>query len=209
MVDRIQITGGFGRYLDIDDVTDAVLILDEHEDPAQEVLDETLRTESQCHSHDPGAGDQRPEVHARLTERREQGDRPDDDRRGAADHERDRMQPGLPSGVVLGDADRLRLRELANRSTLAVEELDALRDRMASVQDHHDMQAAIRQGRNGYALSVVAAIFLPLGFLTGLFGVNVGGIPLAEDPWGFFEISLILGVITLLQILLFRWRRWF
>ncbi|MGI9354547.1 MAG: CorA family divalent cation transporter [Rhizobiaceae bacterium] len=30
---------------------------------------------------------------------------------------------------------------------------------------------------NTYALSIVAAIFLPLGFLTGLLGINVGGMP--------------------------------
>tara|TARA_Y100000813_G_C23938458_1_gene246837 strand:- start:355 stop:525 length:171 start_codon:yes stop_codon:yes gene_type:complete len=44
---------------------------------------------------------------------------------------------------------------------------------------------------------VVAAIFLPLGFVTGLLGINVGGIPLAESKLGFWAISgglLVLGV---------------
>lgn len=109
---------------------------------------------------------------------------------------------------LLGDADRLRLRELANRSTLAVEELDALRDRMASVQDHHDMQAAIRQGRNGYALSVVAAIFLPLGFLTGLFGVNVGGMPGIASDGAFAILCISMVVIALVMVLFLRWMRW-
>jgi zinc transporter len=59
-----------------------------------------------------------------------------------------------------------------------------------------------------YVLSVVAAIFLPLGFLTGLFGVNVGGIPLADDPRGFLEMVLVLLLITAFQVVLFRWRRW-
>ncbi len=46
-------------------------------------------------------------------------------------------------------------------------------------------------------LTVVAAIFLPLGFVTGLLGINVGGIPLAESKLGFWAISgglLVLGV---------------
>jgi zinc transporter len=59
-----------------------------------------------------------------------------------------------------------------------------------------------------YVLSVVAAIFLPLGFLTGLFGINVGGIPMAENPQGFIDIVLMLLLITGLQVVLFRWRRW-
>ena len=37
-----------------------------------------------------------------------------------------------------------------------------------------------------YVLSVITAIFLPLGFLTGLLGINVGGIPGAENAYLFF-----------------------
>ena len=108
----------------------------------------------------------------------------------------------------LSDDDRLSLREIANRSTLAVEELDALRDRMATLQDHHDTQAALQQGRNGYALSVVAAIFLPLGFLTGLFGVNVGGMPGISSDWAFLVLSLLMIAVAVLMVIFMRWMRW-
>jgi zinc transporter len=60
-----------------------------------------------------------------------------------------------------------------------------------------------------YVLSLVAALFLPLGFLTGLLGINVGGIPLAEDPHGFFEIVLILVVLVAVQIIIFMRKKWF
>ena len=58
-----------------------------------------------------------------------------------------------------------------------------------------------------YVLSIVAAILLPLGFPTGLFGINVGGIPMSENPEGFVGIVMILVLITALQVMLFRWRR--
>ncbi|MEX0583120.1 MAG: CorA family divalent cation transporter, partial [Sneathiella sp.] len=58
-------------------------------------------------------------------------------------------------------------------------------------------------------LSVVAAIFLPLGFLTGLLGINVGGIPGSENPYAFFIFLGILVVIVGLQILLFKKLKWF
>ena len=58
-------------------------------------------------------------------------------------------------------------------------------------------------------LSVVAAVFLPLGFLTGLFGINVGGIPLSDNPIGFGIIVGVLILVTLLQVVIFRWRKWF
>ncbi len=43
-----------------------------------------------------------------------------------------------------------------------------------------------------YTLSIVAAIFLPLGLLTGLLGINVGGIPGTESKWAFTLVAVIL-----------------
>jgi zinc transporter len=57
--------------------------------------------------------------------------------------------------------------------------------------------------KNMYVLSVISAIFLPLGFLTGLFGINIGGIPGVEDPNAFWVFSGILVVIVSLQIWIF------
>ena len=60
-----------------------------------------------------------------------------------------------------------------------------------------------------YVLSVVAAIFLPLGFLTGLLGINVGGIPGADSPLGFVVFSGILILIVGVQLWYFIRKGWF
>ena len=60
--------------------------------------------------------------------------------------------------------------------------------------------------KNLYLLSVIAAVFLPLGFLTGLLGINVGGVPGVDDPSAFWIFSGFLSVVVALQILLFK--RW-
>jgi zinc transporter len=59
-----------------------------------------------------------------------------------------------------------------------------------------------------YILSIVAAIFLPLGFITGLLGINVGGIPGEENQWAFGIVSLFLVVIALVLIWNFKRIRW-
>jgi zinc transporter len=69
------------------------------------------------------------------------------------------------------------LSELADRAQRAVEEMNAIRERLAALADHVDMKQNTRLARNSYALSIVAAIFLPMSFVTGLFGVNVAGMP--------------------------------
>ncbi len=60
-----------------------------------------------------------------------------------------------------------------------------------------------------YVLSVVAVVFLPLGFLTGLLGINVGGIPDAESPYGFVAFILILVLLVVLQVCFFVKKRLF
>ncbi len=54
-------------------------------------------------------------------------------------------------------------------------------------------------------LSVVSAIFLPLGFITGLLGINVGGMPGAASPLAFWIVAVLL--VALAGVLLWLFRR--
>ena len=105
-----------------------------------------------------------------------------------------------------GHADLMR--ETANRTRRIIEELDATADRLQAIQDHLDNLQTAALGRNSYVLSVVAAIFLPLGFLTGLFGINVGGMPGVENDAGFWivtAISLLLGAVLFWVFRALKW----
>ena len=59
-----------------------------------------------------------------------------------------------------------------------------------------------------YVLSIISAIFLPLGFLTGLLGVNVGGIPGAENSFSFSIFTISLVFIVAIQLYIFRKKKW-
>ncbi|NBQ33877.1 MAG: hypothetical protein EBU19_00955 [Gammaproteobacteria bacterium] len=58
-------------------------------------------------------------------------------------------------------------------------------------------------------LFIIDAIFLPLGFLTGLLGINVGGIPGANYENAFSIFLTILFIIVFIQILIFKKYKWF
>lgn len=100
--------------------------------------------------------------------------------------------------------DRSKTREAADRVTRLAEELDAIRDRAQIVHEQIMDQRAETMNRQMLLLSIVAAIFLPLGLLTGLLGVNVGGIPGTESPYGFWVVTGLLLVVGLFQVWLFR-----
>ena len=103
---------------------------------------------------------------------------------------------------------RRRLREVADRVTNYVEELDAARERAQIVQDELSNRVAERMNRNMYVISIVATIFLPLGFVTGLFGINVAGMPGVETGWAFAAVAggcALLGLVTLAALKHLKW----
>ncbi len=104
----------------------------------------------------------------------------------------------------LTERERSRVREAADRVTRLAEELDAIRDRAQIVHDQILDARSEAMNRQMLLLSVVAAVFLPLGLITGLLGINVGGIPGADSPWAFWIVCAILLVLGGIQGWFFR-----
>ncbi len=104
--------------------------------------------------------------------------------------------------------DRMHLREIVDKITRYIEELDAARERAAVVQDELSSRLAERLNNNTYVLSVIAAIFLPLGLLTGLLGINVGGIPGAENKTAFWAVTVGLVFVGVCEYWFLRRLKW-
>lgn len=108
----------------------------------------------------------------------------------------------------LDPLDRMRLREVADKITRYVEELDSARERAAVVQDEIASRLAERLNKNTYVLSVIAAIFLPLSLLTGLLGINVGGMPGEKMAGAFWVVSAGILVLGVLEYWLLKKLKW-
>jgi zinc transporter len=109
----------------------------------------------------------------------------------------------------LDNHHRESLAESLDTVTRYVEELQELRDRSQIINDELNNLHARRQNEITYIFSVAATIFLPLGFLTGLMGINLGGMPWANDNAAFWVFSGLCGLIAVVQITLFRKIGWF
>lgn len=109
----------------------------------------------------------------------------------------------------LEETHKRQLQESHNHVTRYVEDLDAIRERAQIVKDELANILSDRLNKNMYVLSVVAAIFLPLGFLTGLLGINVGGIPGAENNAAFWLFCGILLTVVAVQVFIFKKLKWF
>jgi zinc transporter len=76
------------------------------------------------------------------------------------------------------------------------------------LREEYLAQIAQQQNARMYVLSIVAAIFLPLSFLTGLLGMNVGGLPGLEDPRGFMVSVVLMAIAAGALLAYFRLRKW-
>lgn len=109
---------------------------------------------------------------------------------------------------LLSSDETHRLREEADRITRHLEDLDLARERTLVLQEELQGRLAEEQNARMYVLSVVAAIFLPLTFVTGLLGMNVGGLPGTENPQGFAVAMIVMLAATGGLVAYFRWKRW-
>jgi zinc transporter len=109
---------------------------------------------------------------------------------------------------LLSDSDRFKLREEVDQITRYLETLDLARERAMVAQEEVIAQLAQEQNRRMYVLSIVAAIFLPLSFLTGLLGMNVAGLPGLEDEDGFLISAGFMLLVAVAIVVIFRIKKW-
>lgn len=94
--------------------------------------------------------------------------------------------------------------ELNNRLTRYLEELELIRERVSLVLEAENRRMEQRMNHNLYRFGIIAGVFLPLTFVTGLLGINVGGIPGADNPFAFWVVCALMVVTALGQWWLLR-----
>ena len=102
------------------------------------------------------------------------------------------------------DTSRLHIREVSDQLMRHLEDIESIRDRTKDIQEEMQNRISEQINMRIYVLSIISAIFIPLGFLTGLLGINIGGIPGAESPLAFWLFLGILAVLVGGQIMWLR-----
>lgn len=96
-----------------------------------------------------------------------------------------------------------------DRFTHLLENLDLLRERVLVLQEQFMAYISHQQNARLYLLAIVSAIFLPLTFLSGLLGMNVGGLPGLESSSAFWVVAGFCGLVTVGLLVWFKKSKWF
>jgi zinc transporter len=109
----------------------------------------------------------------------------------------------------IDERDLQNLRQSAEEFSTAVADSAALVERIKLLQE--ELAAVINEQSNRilFLLALATVLALPFNLIGGLFGMNVGGIPLAEHRHGFVIVLSVVATLTVLGgFLLLRRKEW-
>ncbi|KJG00574.1 zinc transporter ZntB [Photobacterium angustum] len=109
---------------------------------------------------------------------------------------------------LLSLSDKQKIHEVNEKLLHVIDDLNAIRERANVTQEELMSLQSEALNQRLYFLSLITTIFLPLGFLTGLLGVNLGGIPGSQNQWAFYIFCSLLFGVVILQLILFYRRKW-
>jgi zinc transporter len=94
------------------------------------------------------------------------------------------------------------LQQAAEKFSTAISDTAALVERVKRLQEELAALVSEQTNRTLFLLTMVTVLALPINLVAGLFGMNVGGIPLAQHPYGFFFV--VGPVLALTAFLAYR-----
>ncbi len=96
----------------------------------------------------------------------------------------------------IGEADIEDLHQSSEEFNVALSDMAALQERIKLLQEEIAGRVAEANNRSLFVLTVVTVMALPINIIAGLLGMNVGGIPLADHPAGFWIVVAVIVSFT-------------
>jgi zinc transporter len=103
--------------------------------------------------------------------------------------------------------ERAELLRLVERFEALGQDMELVSERARLVQEELASRVGEATNRNLYVLSIVTTALLPITLITGVFGMNVGGLPFAQSEHGFYWVMLGMTLVVVLTMLVLRRRR--
>ncbi|WP_112479746.1 zinc transporter ZntB [Vibrio variabilis] len=108
----------------------------------------------------------------------------------------------------LNELDNLKIKALLDRQLRCLENIEMLREHSILMMDELNAIDAETLNRRTYVFTIIAGLFLPLGFFTGLLGINVGGMPGTENPYAFWLVTALCVVFSVGSVVWAMAKRW-
>lgn len=102
----------------------------------------------------------------------------------------------------------LYLRDVYDHTIQVIDTVETYRDTLSGMIDLYLSSISNRMNEVMKVLTIVGTIFIPLTFITGLYGMNFEYMPELESPYGYPAALLVMLLISLVMLIYFKKKKW-
>ncbi len=106
------------------------------------------------------------------------------------------------------DTTIIYFRDLYDHTIQVTEVLETFRYTLTSILEMHISNDSNRMNEAMRVLTIISTLFIPLGFLAGLYGMNFKYMPELEYRWGYPVLLGAMGIIVITFFIYFKKRKW-
>lgn len=110
--------------------------------------------------------------------------------------------------ALIGDDMRIYLRDIYDHTVHTIETVDTLRDMLSGMVDIYLSSTSYRLNEVMKLLTIIATVFIPLSFITGIYGMNFEHMPELHWHWGYPLVMLVMLGIGIAMLLVFVRKKW-
>jgi len=100
------------------------------------------------------------------------------------------------------------LRDLYENTVQAIEALESYREHATSMIELHLSQVNTNMSRVMTLLTILSAIFIPITFIAGIYGMNFAYMPELNKPWGYPAALLLMAAVVIAELIYFKKKKW-
>lgn len=109
---------------------------------------------------------------------------------------------------IIDDKTSAFIRDVIDHTIQLVDTVDNQRDIVSGLQDLYISEVSLKMNQIMQFLTIITAIFVPISFLAGLYGMNFQYIPELEYKYGYFALISVMILIVLGLIINFKKKNW-
>lgn len=112
------------------------------------------------------------------------------------------------SSSLVREETKIFLRDVYDHTIQVIDNVETLRDTLASFSDLHLSITGNRMNEVMKVLTIIATIFIPLTFIAGIYGMNFEHMPELGWRWGYPAIWMVMLILAAVMLFLFRRKGW-
>jgi len=109
---------------------------------------------------------------------------------------------------LINESTGIYLRDVYDHTIQIIDTVESYRDMLSGMLDVYLSIISNRMNEVMKVLTIFAAIFIPLTFVAGVYGMNFGFMPELGWRWGYFTVLLVMAAIGATMLFYFRRKRW-